>query len=282
VNPTAIITFVATVSLCVTASGGCGRVRFEPTSADGGVLPFDANPDGAEILNPVLLPGVTGFDPDLSSDGLELWFTNTNFDLALAKRSSRSEPFAVQPQALLSSTSNDIDPSLSEDGLVLMFVSDRTGIGRIYTSTRATRSAEFLAPTLALGLETIQIDSIDLSPDALTLYVVPTDFSFHRYRRASRVVDFVEEMALSRPNDFGGFPSLTPDGATLYYNAAGQVQGSIVTTKAVRNTTQTGYVNPVAETFGGPSCTRLGDPNVSTSGREVVYQCDDKFYVAVL
>jgi len=119
-------------------------------SGDGLELFFDRSPDGhifvarrsttTEPFGPPALVDLgddgycDGF-PDISSDGLELYFCSSREggyggdDVWCATRPSRASPFAA-PQNLgptVNGATDDCDPAIAKDGLQLFTASDRKG-----------------------------------------------------------------------------------------------------------------------------------------------------------
>jgi len=135
-------------------------------------------------LGPLINDSTNDSAPSISTDGLELYFHSWErsggygeFDLWLAKRASRDEPWGT-PVLLpppLNTSHYDAQPNISSDGLVLIFRSDRPGgVGAfdIWMATRATKDDPWGAPT-NLG-PTINSPYKDggpnLSADGLVLY----------------------------------------------------------------------------------------------------------------
>lgn len=97
-------------------------------------------------------------DPELSPDGLRIYFANGNTDnqqtLMIAERTTLDVPFAA-PQPLLTANDDDADPTVTANELVLIFTSSRSVPGRpdltggnLWFATRSARGAPFSAPQL--------------------------------------------------------------------------------------------------------------------------------------
>jgi Tol biopolymer transport system component len=119
------------------------------------------------------------WDPELSADGQELFFTSDRagshgLDLYRSTWSATQGAF-MAPTALGTLNSDGIDggPALSGDGLTLYFNSDRVGgTGRqdLYRATRPTRDAAFGAPVRVAELASPAYDTgAALSPDGAFL-----------------------------------------------------------------------------------------------------------------
>src|SRR5262249_5860476 len=122
-----------------------------------------------------LLTGLSGYDAQLSADGLELFFvrgTATTWDLWHAKRADSSLPFTAGLVLTELATSNleETDPALTEDGLTLVFKSNRITGQHAWQATRANKTTPFSTPALVAGLEDIPVFGLDVSPDGTTIY----------------------------------------------------------------------------------------------------------------
>lgn len=209
--------------------GGCDRVfGLEPVVARDGSTGSDADGGTGLCFEPrVQITGVTGFDPTLSADKRELIFVdkpNGDYDLFIATRddAQASTPFANETAITqFNTTFDETDASLTEDGLVVVFKSNRSGAARAYQSERANRAVAFLTPVMVPGLESTAINGLDISPDGLTLYF-DDNVSFAAASRTSRAAPFGNIQRFSL--DHAAYPSVSPDGLELYYNAAGIVR----------------------------------------------------------
>ena len=96
--------------------------------------------------NPVLAAAVStlrdDFNPHITKDGLQLWFTTTtpNFGLEIymAQRTNLTQSFSIARRILeLGSTSDDSDPWVSDGGHTVYFASTRVnGISQIFRAYR--------------------------------------------------------------------------------------------------------------------------------------------------
>jgi len=122
------------------------------------------------------------FHPNISSDGLSLYFTSDRLadqrsDLWVTTRATLSGPWgpAVNLGSTVNSSSRDSGPNISPDGLSLFFFSDRAGgLGSddIWVTTRATVSDPWGPPVnLGAPLNTPYGDFCpNISADGSTLY----------------------------------------------------------------------------------------------------------------
>jgi Tol biopolymer transport system component len=188
-----------------------------------------------------------GFDggPDISADGLALYFTSDrdgNSDLDVATRPTTSDSFgnAVSLGPVVNSPSFEAAPSISADGLSLYFESDRPGSrdSDIWVATRSSPTAPFGSP-VNLGA-VVNSPSVDAHPE-ISGYGLSLYFSSYRdggrggsdiwvSRRATAREPFgppVPLTALNSPS-FDGEPTISADGRALFFTSdrAGTVGGA--------------------------------------------------------
>jgi hypothetical protein len=113
--------------------------------------------------------------PTLSQDELTIIFNNPNaggWDLYMATRSSKDSAFSnIQSLSELNTELIESSPSMSPDGLSVYFFSDRSGLGRIYESTRQSINDPFSNPTLIADIQYgVHWPSISISADGKALY----------------------------------------------------------------------------------------------------------------
>jgi hypothetical protein len=198
----------ACAGLVLTATLGCGRVGFDPSSDATGSpdAPLD---DLSTFGTPVVVDGlsVTGFDdddPELSADQLELYFTSSRFgpvgqgsDVWRAVRASRDEPWGA-PALVdeLSSGNDETQPTLCCDDLVIYLGSGRApaaGGADLFIATRPTRDAPWSVPVHVAELSAPGYDAGGAGTrDGLSL-VVDTDRTdglrqLHLARRTQTIV----------------------------------------------------------------------------------------------
>ena len=132
----------------------------------------------------ILWPPISGSDwdtsPDISSDGLTLYFTSTRsgpWDLWVTTRATKDDPWE-EPVSLgptVNSSADDFGPSISGDGLSLYFGSKRPGgFGKIdlWVTTRAAKDDPWqepvnLGPTVNSSLDEAMPD---ISADGRILF----------------------------------------------------------------------------------------------------------------
>lgn len=130
---------------------------------------------------PVTITGeVTGSraSPDISADGLTLYYGAASLEIAYATRADRdSATFAfVRQLDEVNSPQTDGAPTLSSDGLALYFESFRDGGANMYRATRATTADMFGAPVIMTELITNVAGATaaggpHLTPDGKKLYM---------------------------------------------------------------------------------------------------------------
>lgn len=178
--------------------------------------------------------------PDLSSDGLSLYFDadlpggSGATDICVATRKSLSEPWGapINLGPSVNSSALDMAASISADGLELYFGSLRpggSGDWDIYVTTRANPSEPW-SKAMNLG-STVNSESYDghpcISPDGLALFITSTrpggygDWDIWMTRRITRDGDWGTPVNLgpSFNTSVGeAEASLSTDGRTLYFS----------------------------------------------------------------
>ena len=176
------------------------------------------------------------WDPSISSDGLELYFSRgpakTNHDLYVTTRATTNDEWctAVNFGEMINSSAEDGDPCISTDGLSLYFSSTRTGGegGRdLYVTTRLTKNDAWSTPVNLGPIINSSTDDIapSITSDGLTLifsskrpgkYSNPCDLWITRRRTTSD--PWGEPINLGpfiNTNDLD-YADISPDGQTLY------------------------------------------------------------------
>lgn len=122
-------------------------------------------------------PGSYNSGPNLSADGLTLWFHSNRaggrggFDLWRSHRSSFAAPFEApaNPGAGANTDADELSPRPSSDGSILLFYRERQGTGqRLFTATVDTKGI-FTTQPLALPVSG-RVQSPTLSFDGRILY----------------------------------------------------------------------------------------------------------------
>ncbi|MFC1633402.1 M56 family metallopeptidase [Planctomycetota bacterium] len=195
----------------------------------------------AEILGPPINGTDWETSPDISADGLTLYFTSTRsgfWDISVTTRATRNDPWE-EPMNLgptVNSTAQEFGPSISSDGLSLYFNSDRSGgFGALdlWVTTRTTTDAPWEEPVnLGPTVNSSQDEAMpDISADGLKLFFC--DFMGAPQRpggcggqdiwvatRASTNDPWEEPVNLGpiiNSSAFDFSPNISSDGSTLYF-----------------------------------------------------------------
>jgi hypothetical protein len=243
---------------------GCGRIAFDPV---GDARSRDALPDAACISfgpwNPPepiveLTNGAPEYDPTQRSDRLQFWsVVPADGAIYTARRASTSDAYGpLVREPFNGMVGNDQDPAPTGDGLSILWSSNRTSLYLIYEARRATAADEFGLPALALGLESFESNSMDITVDGLTLYFTPGGV-LYRARRPSLGAAFDTPTSLGLTVQF---PAISADELELYYSNGLDI---VVRTRA-----------SVADAFGPetvvPGTSGFGDPDLSADGSELL------------
>jgi len=167
----------------------CGRVGFDATGD--ARTPGDSSDASMDALgaftSPVMILSTAGFDdddPEVSADGLELYFTSNRpggvggADIYLATRATPSDAWgtpAVVTQ--LSSANDETQPTLCCGDLVMYLGSDRAGTfgnDDVYRTTRPTLTTPWSTPVHIDPLSTASYDSAAVSENELEA-IIDTD-----------------------------------------------------------------------------------------------------------
>jgi Tol biopolymer transport system component len=170
--------------------------------------------------------------PSVTSDELLIAFASDQGggmeDIYLASRASKADSFGTPVKNdELSSALDDGSPELSADGLRVMFQSNRGASTDIYMASRADRSSPFSSGVVIPGVNTLDHDvTPTMSIDELELFFVSDrpggvgQLDIWHATRGARSEPFgvVENMAILNSTGDEYAPSLSADGARLYYS----------------------------------------------------------------
>lgn len=163
--------------------------------------------------------------PRLTADELTLVYSrqasafppDRDYDLYIATRSSRSDPFGA-PVAItqVNSTETEGNPSISSDGLSLYFDSSRVG-GSLYVATRTAITEEFGSSTPLFALNTASVDSSPfITSDGSELWFASDGFDLFRARWTGAEFGDVTRQDSLNSASYDGLPVLTADDRTVY------------------------------------------------------------------
>lgn len=254
----------------------CGRIAFEPLSTTAG----DAPPDDAQACTmfgpwspPVRLASVSTIDDDWEPaqhpDGSRLVFARRFMGIFIADRSGTT---VGAPVPVSTVSGNAEGPAWSPAGDQLYFTLDPSGTGasRLWVADYVGNVVQAPREVVELADEPLLAPAI--SVDGLELYY-STPFTNYRIRRATRAslsspwVVQGEESQLQIAGEGGiGWPSISGDGLTLYYEYIENDQPQIYA--ATRASTAQRFENPTPVTLGN----LFGaDPDISHDGATLFF-----------
>jgi len=206
----------------------------------------------------------------MTLDGLSLYY-EVSEELYVATRATTSEMFASpQPLAQLSSAALDNSPSLSPDDLTLYFSSTRNGSPQLFRATRATPTDPFGAPTLVPELASVGvIDAYETRDEVFYTENLSTIVTIWRATSNFTVVTKVSE--LSGPAGIDGWPTLTPDLTTIYFESFRNGMTSIYMARRGAPGLPFGPVELSPFGFAGA---QNADPEMSRDGRTFLFSSD--------
>lgn len=179
--------------------------------------------------------------PTLSSDGLELYFSDFinlreggqgKSDIWVTTRASRSSDWStpVNLGPVVNTAGEEITPEISPDGLELYFETDRPGgLGSddLWVARRSSRSGDWGDPEwLGAEINTVGMDHCPtLTSDGLTLFYDCTPpgteiGDLMVVRRAAVDQPWGKPINLGHPHSGHYAGGIAPDGSTLYFSSA--------------------------------------------------------------
>jgi Tol biopolymer transport system component len=268
------------VRILVVALVGCGRIGFD---VPGSQITVDAPADATTCtgFGPWSTPvAVTELDlateneygPALLPDGLTLYFNSdrlNNLDVFVATRPSRTAPFGAPVQIALQAMASNDDPTVTADELDLYFWTNATGC--IHHAQRAQKADAFGSPTTVFCMAAGPF----ITSDGLTLYYnspldAASEGDLYVTTRASRDVEFTPGAAIPELAGGGrGFPSLTADGLSMYFEQA--TAGPLDLMETHRASPTSPWDPPVAmDALNSPA--EDGDAGISPDGTEMFFE----------
>jgi Tol biopolymer transport system component len=150
------------------------------------------------------------------------WAPSSSYDLMVARRDSRDDPFGEATALVINDTQWDFSPAPTGDGSMLYFESYRTGAWRIHQSQRQSDWADFgpIGPASGLGGGGAYADGGPyVTPSGRALY-----FHTNRTGRSTLARAELDGSSFREPEtfDFGAlspqaFPVASSDELTLYF-----------------------------------------------------------------
>ena len=272
------------VALCVGIVGAaCGRVGFDPLGgADGGDggTPDTANvtctPWGTPTLLPALSTASDDWEPALSPDRTTLVFAEGSAALYSATRMDQTFTNVTLIASLDFPGEEDIGPAWGPTGTELYFSSDRVVNGE-FRLWRSTFDGNAFAPPTQVAefVTTTGVASPTIRSDNLEMYfgtIVTADYQIMRAVRATPGDPWMLDGIQSQLTMGGvaGWPSLSYDGLTLYYEYKNGTTADIYV--ATRTSRSELFDSPtiVSELANGVN----GDPELSRDGTELYLSSD--------
>ncbi len=293
----------------------CGRIGFGDLDRGPGALndaaPFgDGVSDGDVIadapasctLGPwgtpvnIAVLNSTGEDwePAISPDGLTLVFgrqvTSMSPHLYMAHRAQVGDAFSVPVAVLGTGTSLDAGPAWSPDGKTLYFVTDRDApmTAHLYTSAFTASTVSFAAPTRVAAFTLDMVGPTISTTDRELFYSDANMVPAMRWAtRPDPGAAWSDKGVIAEltSGDGDGWPSLSPDGLTIYFESDRDgVSGEIYS--ATRPQIGAAWTN-IAKVSELDLGSDAGDPDFSIDGTTIYFASDrtggmgnDDIYVA--
>lgn len=274
--------------ICCVVAAGCGRFAFEPlastgtsdatTTADTAADACAFGPWGTPIdLGPSVNSNTEDFSPALTGGDMTLVWESlrggTNYDLYEAKRTSPTAPFGgVRALTTVNSNGNDEAPTITADGLTMYFVSDRSGSLFLWRATRATLADDWGTPARVSELTTpVQGPAISSDGNELFFTTVGATAKIQRSVNVGgvfRTPTDVPELSGPLSNDEDGWPALSADGLTIYWEAkrtGNDLNTYVATRPSVGAAFTSGAPLPIASLLGVDE----NDPEISHDGTQL-------------
>lgn len=268
-------------AVAVMALAACGRVAFDPLAAG------DAGSDGAggDVQSatcqsysawgmPTELTQYTSasndWEPAVSPDGQWLVFGRNGTSLHIAPRSGNGFG-ATRSVSELDMVGLDLSVTWAFEGDEIIYSRSPTSTLTDLALWRAVfANGVFTNPTEIAELVSANAHGTALSPDGLELYLgsnAGNVYQLHRAVRATKASPWVQmgvEPGLAVAGAQTGWPSMSSDGLTLYYEIL-NTAGEAYLYMATRSTTADRFASPQPVTIAGLSW-EMGDPDLSVDG----------------
>lgn len=192
----------------------------------------------APLVGTGLASTADDLEPEISSDGLTLYFTSRRSGsdaIYVATRPSLTSQFAVQQQLVVTGDASTAQqgPTVSPDELTLYYT---PGLVNMAVATRATRTDPFVFVRLLAEVNAPQTDTeASISADGLELFwesFRTGPVMIYTASRASTGDPFSAPIglaALAAGNPGAGSPAISADGRTLYYFITDGTQDDLYT-----------------------------------------------------
>jgi Tol biopolymer transport system component len=267
------------VRILLVALAGCGRIGFDASTRDAttadaracaGFGPWST----AAALTELDLQTENEYGPAITSDGLSLYFDSDRLnsqDIYVAMRPSRTAAFgAPAPVPALATATDELDPTITADELDLYFWDSDSMC--IEHARRAATTDAFGTPATAF----CTAGGPFVTGDGLTLYYNSTldasaEGDLYVTTRSSRDVEFAPGAIIAELSIGGkrGFPSLTGDGLSMYFEQ--ETGGPLDLMETHRASPTSPWDTPVAlDAINSPD--EDGDPDISADGTELFFE----------
>ena len=214
-------------------------------------------------------------DPTLTADLLEMVFDRSG-DLFVVTRPTVQDPWGVPARiAELSTTMGETTPEMSLDGLTIFFASNRLGNVDIFTSTRASRTAAWSAPSVVPELSSPADDAAGgISADGLEILLASNrtgDFEIYASTRPDVMTPWSAPVVLPTVSSpFQDESAFIADDLTMYLDADRQGTGDFDIFIAHRASRSAPFAEP-QRVDSIDTTMRDHDPWVSPDGRHMFF-----------
>jgi hypothetical protein len=269
---------------------GCGRIAFDPLGGDGGTMTGDAVRDGGPLVCGAWSSTATRLDslctaeqdwePAIHPSGDLLVFSSVRQMPGVSMemyQATRTGPMTFGAPSLIATISTvgdafDGGGAWNSAGDELTFSSDRINGRRLYVS--AYSGGTFGAPAMIPELANQSANAPTLRGDGLEMYFDDYNGMTTRIYRATRTSTaspwvVVGVQTQLDPGGVYGWPSLAPDGLTLYYEGTVGVQTHLY--EAHRATTSDAFGAGTVITDFDPVFQGPGDPDFSWDGTTLYF-----------
>jgi Tol biopolymer transport system component len=264
----------------VVGMAACGRSGFDRLGSDGGAASDGAASGCTPWGPPTSLAGLqtTGNDwePALSPDGNMLVFARASAVLMAATRTGDTFGAPVVLASLDAAGAEDVGPAWLPGGTELYFTSNRLVNAEYRLWQSSFSGGTFQAPSQVAELASTDVFSPTVRSDGLEMYFGNAGggpFEIVRAVRASLAAPWTIDGAQSQLTLGGsaGWPSLSFDGLTLYYELSSAAGEHIyMATRA----TQDDLFGSAAIVSELATDARDGDPEISDDGTALYFASD--------
>lgn len=223
------------------------------------------------FLNPTAL-GLPGADPTLTSDGGELWLTQSGSPDTLATSFRVGATYPTPVVAAFSSPAGEFDAALTADDKLVAYSSNRSGLA-VFQRKRGVGPGVWQTETLAVKTS---YQGFDMSPDGKTLYLLDSG-KLRIMKRGMRDATFENSgLPEQQLDNNASYPTMSFDEREIIFNVPNG-QGGYTLMQAIRAVNEIDYGAPTALALG---CGNTADADFSADAMAIVYTCEGQIYVA--